>query len=150
VACVVAASRRSGLITLDTFACNPLVGTYSGFIPYPCISYTPENSNGFEMHRPLSKIVQQHHLKPKIHPHPRIVVYGSCNTAREIPSSLQAVSRIGREAWALRRFVPSVVGFTRDGSFCEEAAAFFNESIIRDIIRGGYLKQGVSRSIGRS
>jgi hypothetical protein len=32
----------------------------------------------------------------------------------------------------VRRFVPPVVGFTKDRSFCEEAAAFFNESIIRD------------------
>jgi hypothetical protein len=142
--------RLSGLITLGTFACNPLVGTYSGYISYPCLSYTPENSNGFETCPPLSKTVQQRHLKPTMHSYPRIVVYGSCNTAREIPSSLPAVSRIGGGAWALRKFVPPVIGFTRRGSSCEEAAAFFNESIIRDIITGRYLKPGVSRLNRRS
>ena len=40
--------------------------------------------------------------------------------------------------------VPPVIGRGRDGPFCEIAAASFNESIIRDIITGRYLKPNVS------
>jgi hypothetical protein len=53
----------SGLIALGTFVFSPLVGTYLGFIPYLCLSYTPENNDGFEMRPPLSKIVLQQPLK---------------------------------------------------------------------------------------
>ena len=43
------------------------------------------------------------------------------------------------------RRVPFIDGSPRDQPFCCESAAFFNESIIREIITGRYLKPEVSQ-----
>ena len=48
------------------------------------------------------------------------------------------------------RGVPFIDGSPRDQPFFCESAAFFNESIIRDIITGRYLKPAVSQLNGET
>jgi len=71
----------------------------------------------------------------------RTVIYDPGYASRAISSPLPFVPFREWKSFILWKLLPFVDGTARDQPPCCEAAAFFNESINRDIITERYLKQ---------
>lgn len=76
----------------------------------------------------------------------RLGLYNSGNVSRGISPSLQVVPLWVEKNWMLWKLAPVEIGPIRDQVLSRVPAAFLNESIIREIITGRYLRPAVSHS----